>query len=79
MEDSSEAFRSHIASNIKAEMARQGITRRRLSQLTGITANTLGRRLRCEYPFTTDEIGTIARVLKVRVEILVARPEAVAS
>ncbi|WP_051407153.1 helix-turn-helix transcriptional regulator [Nocardia sp. CNY236] len=81
MEDSLEAFRAHIAANITVEMERRGITQQQLAQTTGISPQTMGRRLRGEYPFTTDEIGILSRLFKVSVEALVARtgPQEIAS
>lgn len=74
MEDSAEGFPADVAANVLAVMEQKPISQNRLAHAMGISPQTLGRRLRGEYPFTTNELGVISRALGVPVETLVARP-----
>lgn len=56
-----------VASGIRAEMARQGMTQQQLSAKVGITQQTLSRRLKHEdpSPCDTDELERIAKALEI--------------
>lgn len=61
-----------VASGVRAEMARRGMSQQTLADLAGITQQTLSRRIRVENPspFDTDELDRIAAALGVSVEQL---------
>lgn len=60
-------------------MARKKLSQSELAQRVGIAPSTLSRRLSCDYGFTTEELGRIAQVLRIKVEVLVMAPRKVAS
>lgn len=62
-----EEFTRRVAAEIRAELARQGMTQDQLSAKTGISQSSLSRRLTAAYPFTTAEMATIAEALGVHV------------
>lgn len=63
--------------NIKAEMARKGMTIVDLSNATGIRYQTLSEKLRGNYSITINEAITIKDALKVKtpIEVLFERRE----
>lgn len=69
---------SRVAGNVRAELARQGRTRRELAAALGVDEHRVGKRTRGLVPFTADEIVGVARFLGVTVEELVERPAHVA-
>lgn len=56
-----------IPAEIRAQMARQGVSQVQLAERTGMTTATLSRRLNAKTPLTVEELGQIAAVLGVRV------------
>lgn len=60
-----------IAANVRAEMARRGISTLELSQLTGIARSTLARRLTGRYDLTVGELLTIADAVGVPLSTLI--------
>jgi len=56
-----------VASGIRAEMARRGITQQTLAGLIDMSQQSLSRRLRGEYPFDTAELERIGAALGVPV------------
>lgn len=66
-----------VASNIRAEMARSGITTHELATAIGVNRNTLGRRLNHNgrTALTIDEIEAIAEHLGVPLDALLLIPE----
>lgn len=65
----------HVAANIRAELARAGISQASLAASLGITQQALSRRLLGKTPFSFDEAFAIADTLGVPVsEILPTRP-----
>lgn len=63
--------------NLEAELARRSISKRNLSELTGIRYNTLCEKCLEKYGFTLDEAINIANVLKnpMPIEQLFAKGE----
>lgn len=65
-------LRTAIAEVIRVEMARKRMTQRELAEATGLSRSYLGRRMVCEYSFTTDELEQIAVALDVPLATLLA-------
>lgn len=61
-----------VASGVRAEMARRGLSQQQLADKAGISQQTLSRRIRVENPspFDTDELTRVAVALDVPVEQL---------
>lgn len=70
-----------VASNIRAEMARSGISIQNLAESVGLTRTTLGRRLNANgrSQLTIDEIEAIAGTLGVPLNALLLVPEKVSA
>lgn len=51
-----------VAANVRAEMARRGMTQRYVADLLGIAQQAVSARLRGKTPFTINEIGQLAQV-----------------
>jgi transcriptional regulator with XRE-family HTH domain len=69
-----------VASGVRAEMARRGLSQQQLADKAGISQQTLSRRIRIDSPtpFDTDELERVAAALDVPVEQLLATPVATA-
>ena len=67
--------RARIAAEVRAELARQNKTRASLSQATGISVDTLRRRLDGVRPFYMDELDSITLFLGIPLVEFVARTE----
>lgn len=52
-----------VAGELRAELARQGLTASQLAQRFGSSDMTVGRRLRGQVPLTLDELDTICDAL----------------
>lgn len=61
-----------VASAVRAEMARRGLSQQALADRAGIAQQTLSRRIRVENPtpFDTDELERVAVALDVAVDQL---------
>jgi len=70
---SSEGLSAVVLANIRAELARRRISHRQLAMRLGITPEFLSRRMRNEVPLGVEELGAIADVLGVSVELLLRR------
>lgn len=57
--------RNPVSSNVRAEMARRGVTQARLAHQLGMAQQSLSRRLRGDTLFSVDELLRIANVLDV--------------
>lgn len=68
--DRAEQFAGHVASAVRAEMARQRKTQAELAKALGITPGTAGRRLNSNPPFTVTEIARIADWLGIETSVL---------
>jgi transcriptional regulator with XRE-family HTH domain len=55
--------------NLKAEMARKGVTVRDLSEMTGISYNTLAPKMRGDKPLKLTEALKIYKVLETDVSV----------
>lgn len=64
-----------VAAEIRAEIARQGVSRRRLSLDLGFAPSYLDRRLKGATPFRLDELESVARRLDVSVPTLLSRAD----
>lgn len=67
--------RKATARRVTEAMKTGGLTRRDLSDFTGIAYTTLFRKLNGHSPFTLDDIASIAAVLEVKPDTLVEFPE----
>lgn len=65
-----------VASGVRAEMARRGMSQQALADRAGIAQQTLSRRIRVDNPspFDTDELERIAVALDVAIEQLISPP-----
>ena len=67
-----------LRGEIRAEMARQGLTRQRLAEATDISVWALGRALSGQRDFGFTEVATVALALGIPMHELVARAEVAA-
>lgn len=65
--------------NVRAEIARKGMTQAEIAAAVGISQSQLSKRLRGSIPFDINELSSIAAVLGVPLGDLIPRPEVVAS
>ena len=65
--------------NVRAEMARAGVSQIDLAERVGLSQSGLSKRLRGDVPFDVNELDAIATALGVPVVSLLPQPEAVAS
>ena len=65
--------------NVRAEMARAGVSQIDLAERVGLSQSGLSKRLRGVVPFDVNELDAIATALGVPVVSLLPQPEAVAS
>ena len=69
---------TNVTANIRAEMARRGVTQKALSEALGINQSGVSERLNGNVPLRVDELLQIAALLDVPVSTL-APSEPVAS
>lgn len=62
--------RTVVARNIRAELARRGISQRHLTEALGVTYTGVTRRLSGRTPLDVDEVAAVARYLGVPVSDL---------
>ncbi len=67
--------RTSIAAEVRAELARQSKTYVSLAEATGISVDTLRRRLAGLKPFYVEELGSVCRFLGITLDELLARAE----
>lgn len=65
--------------NVRAEMARAGVSQIDLAERVGLSQSGLSKRLRGVVPFDVNELDSIATALGVPAVSLLPQPEAVAS
>lgn len=65
-----EPLSKRVAQEIRAEMARQGISQVALAEALGRNQTYVSYRLTCKKPLSLDEVEVIADILRVRVERL---------
>ncbi|MFT9771111.1 helix-turn-helix domain-containing protein [Brevibacterium casei] len=73
-----------VAANVRAELARQGMSQRALADILGKSQTYIYRRLNGETPFTIDDLALIAGHLEIPLAALIAdsspaAPKSVAS
>jgi transcriptional regulator with XRE-family HTH domain len=56
--------------NVRAEMARRGLSQKALGELVGMSQASLSLRLNSHVAFTIDELAAIGRALGVSLETL---------
>jgi transcriptional regulator with XRE-family HTH domain len=62
--------------NVRAELARKGISQMTLAGHIGMTQASVSKRLRGEVAFNVDELSAVARVLDVPIASLLAEQPA---
>lgn len=67
-----------VASGVRAEMARLGVTQQDLAARIGMSQQALSRRLRSEFPFNTAELNLAAEALGVSVDRFLTTSESAA-
>lgn len=73
-------FTRRVVSAVKAELARAGCDGADLVPVLGLGRNAVYARLRCEKPFSVNEVALIAAFLDIPITVLVAEhPQAVAA
>ena len=60
-------FHERVAANVRAEMARVGVTQGQLATVLGITQQSVSAKRRGETPFTLNDLDRIAPVLGMTV------------
>jgi len=70
--------RAKFAGEIRAELARQGLSYAQLAKASGISPSTLSRRLEGNKPFLFEELEAIASFLGMPLSELSRRTEAAA-
>lgn len=68
------SLNDQIRREIRAEMARQGMSQMKLGEALGCAQNAVSRRLTGKVNFSLSEIEQIAEVLDVPVDQLMPRP-----
>lgn len=61
---------ARVAANVRAEVARRGMSARKLALALDVPASTLSRRLNGTVPFDVDELAAVAAVLAVPLHVL---------
>lgn len=69
---------AQIGANVKAEMARAGLTQTDLASRLGLGQSGLSKRLRGSIAFDVNELAAVAAVLEVRLPVLLDGAEAAA-
>ena len=67
--------RESVAAEVRAELARQSKTYVSLADATGISVDTLRRRLAGLKPFYVEELASVSRFLGLTVDSLIERAE----
>lgn len=73
---------AEIGANIRAEMARRGVSQTAMASQMGIGQSALSKRLAGTVPLDVNELAAVARFLNVDLSVLIvgaALPEPVAS
>lgn len=55
--------------NLEAEMAREGITHKKMAELLGINITTMHKKMNGKTQFTVNEASQIVNILKGKVQI----------
>jgi len=67
--------RERFAREVRAELARRGMSRATLADRAGINRHTIQRRLSAQHPFTYEEMASVATVLGLPLSELIERAE----
>lgn len=68
--------REAIGAEVRAGLARKGLTQKQLAAVLGVTETTLSGRIRGRTPFDTDELALISDLIGVPIaELLPASPQ----
>lgn len=67
--------RTRIASEVRAEMARQKISKNDVAKEINVSLPTLTRRLSGDRPFYVDELDALSRLFRVPLSDLIERSE----
>lgn len=67
--------RTAIAAEVRAELARQNKTHTSLAKATGISVDTLRRRLTGRSSFNAEELGSACRFLGISLDEIIGRAE----
>ena len=67
--------RGRLAREVRAELARRGMSRAQLADQAGINRHTIQRRLSAQHPFTYEELANVARALGLPLSELIERAE----
>jgi predicted transcriptional regulator len=67
-----ESFAAQVAGNIRAEMARRGVTQSQLAKVLGLPQSAVSYRHRGRTPWTLNEIEVVARHLRTTTSVLCA-------
>ena len=70
---------AQTGANVRAEIARRGMTQAEVAAAMGVSQSQFSKRLRGTIPFNINELSTIATLLDVPLGDLLPRSEAVAS
>ena len=73
------SYGERVAAEVRAEIARQNTTQRKVANDSGIALSTLNRKLRHGAPFDVVELCGIARALNVPMKSLMPNVEQVAA
>ena len=65
-------FASQVAANIRAEMARYGISQTQMAAALGVPQSVVSDRSRGRTPWTLNEVEAVARVLRTTTSALCA-------
>lgn len=65
-----------IGANVRAEMARRGVSQTALAEQLGITQTAVSTRLRGKVAFNVDELAAVAAALDVPIGALLAEEPA---
>lgn len=63
-----------IGANVRAEMARRGVSQTALAERLGMTQTAVSTRLRGKVAFNVDELAAVAEALEIPVARLMAEP-----
>lgn len=61
-----------VAGNVRALMARRGVSQQRLAEVLGLSQSAISKRLRGLTPWDVNEMGTIATAFEVPIGSLLA-------
>lgn len=69
-----QSLTQRVASEVRAEVARQNVTQYDLAEVLGVAQPSVSRRLTGKHPFDTDELDKLAAFFDVPVDRFLAVP-----